>query len=143
MSCDCRDYQKSKVYRWERQLAHGKWVEYNDLQAYVNRIWEAEGLKWPPLVEALHKNDSHAGKADRHYVYFPKAGASEQTILHELGHSMTGTINEHTDGHGPAFVGVYMALLNRHLDVPLIQILYTADKDKVDFDIFAKAWCGK
>jgi len=141
MTC-CRDYQKSKVYAWENQFPNGEHLSHSDIPAYVKKVWEVAGLKWPPLVETLHGKDQHLGKANRHYVYFSKNGAAELTILHKLAHTMTSTIHNHTDAHGPQFVGVFMRLLVEHLNIPLPLLLFSAQKAGIDFDIYAQAWSG-
>ena len=138
-----RDSQKSKVYAWENSLNQGVHLPFGAITPYVARVWAGEQLQWPPLVEKLHKNNGHAGLGGRHRVSFPVSGASELTILHEVAHAMCATINGHSDAHGPTFVGVYIKLLEKHLSIPLPLLLYTAEKFKVKYDLFAKPWCGK
>ena len=36
-------------------------------------------------------------------------------LLHELAHAMTSTQDGQSDGHGPGFMGIYVALLARYL----------------------------
>jgi len=143
MTCYCRDYQKSRVYVWENQFSPGNHIPFPNIAPYVREVWEIAGLKWPPLVEILNARDKSLGKGNRHYVYFPEEGATQLTILHELAHTMTHTIHGHGDAHGPQFVGVYLKLLHRHLDIPLPLLLFTLNKENVDFEIQAKPWSGK
>ncbi len=139
-----RDYQKTKVYRWENKLPTGEWLTFDEIEAYVLTVWEKEGLQWPPFVQKMHKNEkTNAGSATRCHMHFPEEGADEQTILHELAHVMTATAHGHCDGHGPMFVGVYMRLLCEHLATPLFQTMYTAQAAGIDYDLHAKVWIGK
>lgn len=138
-----RDFQKSKVYAWENKLFQGVHIPFDKIAAFVAKIWAGERLEWPPLVAELHKNNGHAGTGARDQVSFPKEGASELTIIHEVTHAMLATIDGHTDGHGPQFVGLYMRLLDKHLNIPLPLLLYTAERFKLKYDLFAKPWCGK
>ena len=39
------------------------------------------------------------------------------------------------DGHGPNFVGVYINLVNKHLNVPLPLLHYTAREAGVRFEV--------
>lgn len=143
-----RDVQKSRVYKWEDALPSGRLVPFAEIDEYVRKIWAAEGLIGPPLVDKLHTNDRHQGKATRGMVWFQAHGCTERIILHELAHSMTATEHptkrrEACDRHGPLFVGVYMWLMEKHLNIPLALSWYTATRSKVKFEMFAKPWRGK
>ncbi len=140
----CRDSQKQRVYDWENNLPQGEHVAFADIPAYVNRVWKEEGLNWPPLVETLAPQDKkHDGTANRGVLSFRKNGVKELTVLHEIAHAMTMTIDDCSDSHGPAYVGVYMKLLANHLCIPLPLLLYTATKWGVKFDITTMPWSGK
>lgn len=135
-----RDFQRERVYRWQRNFPQGKWLKFEDIPEYVNRVWMLEGLEHPPLVYELHPNDRHGGKGNRMGLWFPKHGACKRTVLHEIAHSMTGNIEGTTDRHGPQFVGVFIKLLDRHMCIPSTALWYKAEVDKVKFDMFAKPW---
>lgn len=49
-------------------------------------------------------------------------------ILHEMAHALTCG-----DGHGPNFVGVYMQLVERWLNIPQALLHYTAREAGVKF----------
>lgn len=134
MSC-CKDYQKSKVYCWERlHMREGQWLEFAEIEEYVHKVWKALDLKYPPLVEKLHANDKNLGKGNRSMVAFPATGASQATILHELAHALTCTVAGSTDKHGPEFVGIYMKLAAQHLGESLFKLWYTAEASGVAFN---------
>lgn len=133
----CRDFQRSRVYAWEFEaIPAGRMIAFEEIQGYVNRVWAAEGLKFPPIVRPMPKQVTRwAGKGNRESVWFPEKGALERTILHELAHSMTCTIDGGAfDLHGPEFVGQYMKLAAAHLSgVSIFALWFTAQRDGVAF----------
>ena len=139
MEVPMRDYQRELVYRWENTLPTGKSLPFELIKPYVHKVWHDMGLKYPPLVQPLPKNTTtKLGDANRNVVRFPVNGATEQTILHELAHSMT----THTDGighqHNGVFVGVYMTLMEKYLNVPALLMFASAKAHGVNFEPFAK-----
>jgi hypothetical protein len=138
-----RDVQRQKVYDWERGVVKPrcpKQVAFKDAQMVVDGVWLAEGLLNPPKVEPLSRATKRAAAmGNRLSVWLnPDEPTPTWVILHEIAHALTMTHEGHTDQHGPAFVGVYMNLLVKYLDVPLPLLLYAAQKDGVKFDLFAK-----
>ena len=130
------DYQRSKVYHWERVLPNGKHLSYAEIAPFVARIWAAGGREYPPLVKPMPKQTRRwAGDATRSVLRFPDTGACERIVLHEIAHAMTATVNGDGNDHGPIFVAVYMKLLAKHLNQELTSLWYTATKDGVDFDM--------
>lgn len=51
-------------------------------------------------------------------------------ILHEMAHALT-----FGDGHGPNFVGVYINLVEKYLNIPLAFLHYTANVSNVKFKV--------
>lgn len=138
-----RDYQRQRVYDWEDQHIRPKdrsVIPYSQAQAMVNYIWEQEGLLFPPTVREMPKQNRTAeAKANRSNVWVKPEGIASWVLLHEIAHSLTtDTFDEESQRHGPAFVGVYMRLLEKHIRIPLSLLMYTAKQDKVDFNITAK-----
>jgi hypothetical protein len=123
------DYQKSKVYRWERNEIHDQSrVAIADAQVIVNHVWQSEGLQYPPKVVPIHVNTTKAaGKADRMSIY----------LLHEIAHSMTMTISGDCMWHNGWWLGVYIKLLDKYLKMPLIVSLYTLKRDGIDVNVNA------
>ena len=134
MSC-CKDYQKSKVYCWERlHMREGQWLEFAEIEPYVHAVWKALGLKYPPLVENFHAIYIYLVLVYRLTSALPATGASHATILHELAHALTCTVAGSTDKHGPEFVGIYMKLAAQHLGESLFKLWYTAEASGVAFN---------
>lgn len=130
------DYQKSKVYRWESSFNVGGWVPYDMAQSVINYIWADYGLSYPPKVQTLSRNANVEGKANRTVVYL-QPNNTMLTILHELAHSMTSDLYGESDLHGPRFVGVYMKLLHKYLNIDLFEMLKQAAIHKIDVDYTA------
>lgn len=138
-----RDYQRSRVYSWDwnhvSKLDKSQ-LSFDQAKMMVTAIWMSEGLINPPDVLEMPKQERKAfAKANRNSVFFP----TDKTIptwivLHELAHSLTNTVDGNGDRHGADFVGVYMKLLVKYLKMPLPLLMFTAQKEKVDFNIGAK-----
>jgi len=81
----------------------------------VDAIWADMELRYPPAVTRLapHATTTIAS-ANRLSLWLP-----EQTpawcLLHEIAHAMSTSVDGHSDGHGPVFVGLYIRLLVRYL----------------------------
>jgi hypothetical protein len=135
-----RDYQREKVYDWERQhVKNGKRIGFKDIQKYVNRIWAEMGLKYPPKVDRLPKQAiKREGDATRTKVRFHET-ATEATILHELAHSMTANINGLSHQHNEYFVGLYMVLLEKFLNINMLYLWYTADMCRIKYIKYMEA----
>ena len=138
-----RDYQKSKVYRWEEKIVgprDTKTISLDVAKVVVNYVWEKAGLKYPPIVEQLPAQTTRiAGCANRAKIQLlPKIHT--WIVLHEIAHSMNSSNlnDEFGDRHGPNFVGIYMKLLAEHNIAPLPLLMFTAKEASVDFDLSAK-----
>ncbi len=115
------DPQKQRLYAWEdREVAprDQSRVAYAQLQALVDHVWAAEGLRWPPQVRPLPKQARRTvARATRLAIEAP-AELPSWVLLHELAHAMSSTAEERSDGHGPIFVGLYLKLLVDHARLP-------------------------
>ncbi len=133
-----RDYQKRNVYKWENEVVgprcHGR-VRFENAQAFVDGIWLAEGLLYPPRVELAHENSKH-WSGSRTNLELTKITPA-WVIIHELAHTLTMSL-EDSDGHGPDYVGNYIRLLDKYMGVPLALSLYTLDLAKIKVNIWAK-----
>lgn len=136
-----REYQQTKCYKWE----HGLTLKNNPsfplekIQEKVNEIWAAMGLIGPPEVQALPINTKWLGTGTRMVVKFRKNHPTTlDTILHELAHAMCGSINGAGHKHDEHFVGVYMELMIKFMDIDRFYLWFTADKAKLQYEKFAK-----
>lgn len=114
------DLQRQKVYNWEREFVSPKDTNsllLDKVQMIVNYVWQNEGLEYPPIVEPLPKRYIKvAGDATRTTVRF-KEKTHTWIVLHELAHSMTSTVEGESNQHGALFVGIYVQLLSRYLNM--------------------------
>ncbi len=111
------DAAARRLYAWEDQVVaplDRSRVPFARLQALVDHVWAAEGLRWPPRVRPLSRRArATVARATRVAIEAPPELPS-WVLLHELAHAMTSTPEGETEGHGPLFVGVYVGLLVRH-----------------------------
>jgi hypothetical protein len=73
--------------------------------------------------------------ANRLRIRIPRHGIKTTVLLHEIAHSMTGSVDEPSD-HGPAFVGTFMSLVCHHIRTfSLPQLMDTARSEGIDFNL--------
>lgn len=133
------DYQRQRVYNWQdRYLNDRSVVPIDQAQNLVNYLWAEFGLKYPPLVEPIHVNTKRwAGTANRNVICLQPTVAT-RTIVHEVAHSMTMTLDGDSCGHGPFFMGVYAKLLDHTRIMSIPEALYTCKLAGVDINIMAQ-----
>lgn len=138
-----RDYQKTKVYRWEDRIVgprDTKSITIEVAKVIVVYVWDRAGLKYPPKVELLPaQTTTKAGCATRAKIQL-LPNIRTWIVLHEVAHSMNSTNDTESVGdlHGPNYVGLYMKLLAEHDIVPLPLLMYTATEAKIDFNFEAR-----
>ena len=139
-----RDTQKGKVYKWEKEVCpkyDRSSVSFDEIPAIVNHVWSEMGLEYPPVVLSMPKQNRKAlAKGDRNNVLFDEDSSYPTwIILHELAHSMTISREfQKNERHGPNFVGVYMKLLEKFLNIPMIILMGSANLHGVKFNFDAK-----
>lgn len=147
LSCRSKvsDFQKEKVYKWEREFVFPQIkrdrIPYEQVQSIVNHIWASEGLANPPMVRTMDrwKHSTAEARANRLSQWYGPYTCTA-TILHETAHSLTGDCEEDTDHHGPTFVGTVMQLYSTYLNIPLPVLWHTAKLAGVKFDMYPKRW---
>lgn len=101
-------------------------VPFASAQAMVGAIWADMGLHYPPAVEPLPAQATATlARANRLSVMLPPRTPA-WCLLHELAHAMTSTAEGQSDGHGPAFMGVYIRLLARYLRLDSADLVRSA-----------------
>jgi len=137
-----RDYQRSKVYAWEKQYVspfdHSK-VNLYTAKSIVDYIWQGENLKFPPRVLPIADQSKKTGQANRSFIWL-QPSVPTWVVIHEVAHSMNSTNDGDTvgDHHGPDYVGIYMKLLTKYLGLSLPVLMFTARKDNLDFNLAAQ-----
>jgi hypothetical protein len=111
------DSAARRLYAWEDRVVaphDTALVPFSQLQALVDHVWTAEGLRFPPKLRPLPRQARRTvARATRLAIEAPPELPS-WVLLHELAHAMTSTAEGDSDGHGPLFVGLYLGLLVRH-----------------------------
>ena len=133
-----RDFQKSAVYNWEDSFHEGGIVNFEQAKVLVGYIWADMGYDSPPKVEAISPNSSFSGEANRLVIRF-RPTVTLKTVLHELAHSMTSEL-DYSDKHGPDFVGVYVKLLHKYMNVDLFEMIKTLAVSGVKMNYTAKPY---
>lgn len=113
-----RDGQRGRVYAWEDRVVAPRdpsQVPFAAAQGMVDAIWSEMGLRYPPRVERLPAQARcRLADANRLTLRLPALTPS-WCLLHEIAHAMTTTHDGRSDGHGAAFMGIYVQLLARYL----------------------------
>ena len=138
-----RDYQRSAVYAWEQEHIAPKdksSVDLDTARAIVQYIWKGEGIQYPPQVKYLATQSRKGGQANRSNIWLPPKSPT-WVIIHEIAHSMNDSNDQiealDADGHGPNYMGIYMKLLAKHLNISLPLMMFTAKQSKLDFNLAA------
>ncbi len=133
----CSVAEANRLYAWEdREVAprDRSRVPFPRLQALVDHVWAAEGLRFPPRVRPLPvQARKTVARATRLAIEAPPELPS-WVLLHELAHSMTSTAEGASDGHGPRFVGLYLRLLARHARMPEEELARSLRAEGIAFD---------
>lgn len=130
----CRDHQKSKAYSWEDQI-HNKdttIVPFDELQPLVDYVWKEAGFEYPPKIRKMPEQRTGAiADATRFDIRVHEdKGLKTTVLLHEIAHSMT-----RGESHGPRWVGCFMILLERHCRMNLLDLMISAKRSGVKFDL--------
>jgi hypothetical protein len=113
------DFQRARVYRWEgvhvlprspailplddcRELVHAAylWAERPPVDA----------KDWQPPIVTDGRGRRHAC-GSRQVIKLPRWARTRPVVLHECAHGLA------PDKHGPRFMGVYVALLERFMGI--------------------------
>lgn len=131
------DAAAQRLYAWEDAVVAPRdrsRVPFAQLQALVDHVWAAEGLRFPPRVRPLpHQARRTVARATRLAIEAP-AELPSWVLLHELAHAMTSTAEGGSDGHGPVFVGIYLRLLSRHGRMPFEELAASLTAAGIPFD---------
>jgi hypothetical protein len=111
------DPQATRLYAWEDACVaprDSSRVQFARMQALIDHVWQAEGLRWPPRLAPLPRQArTLQARASRTRIEAPESLPS-WILLHEIAHAMLTDIDGAGPGHGPAFVGLYVHLLVAH-----------------------------
>jgi len=139
-----RDFQRSKVYGWETKIISPldkSLIDYNDIQSIVDYIWKNEGYLYPPKVVPLAKQNKKAfAMGSRKKLYFiENKGCPTWVVLHEISHSISSRFEYFSDRHGSDFMGIYIKLVAKYLNISFVMLTYTAETAELKYNLSAKA----
>jgi hypothetical protein len=121
-----RDFQKSKVYRWEKQTlwydAHNWRLDtLDECHLLVEKIWLREGLRkpHPKLGDGRGRRTAVSLGGE---IKLPRYFRNAVVICHEIAHEMLpkGT------GHTEDFVSTFINVLHNNLDLPKDELVTSA-----------------
>jgi hypothetical protein len=132
-----RDQPRARrVYAWEDRvvapLDHSR-VPFAQMQALVDYVWAEAGLRWPPRVRRKRPSARVIATGSRLAIEAP-AELPSWVLLHEVAHAMTADHDGAGDGHGPAFMGVYVGLLVRHARLDRGHLAATLAEARIPWD---------
>lgn len=137
----CASAEANRVYAWEDRVVAPRdrsRVPFAQLQALVDHVWAAEGLRFPPRVRPLPAQARRTvARATRLAIEAPPELPS-WVLLHELAHALTSTAEDENDGHGARFVGLYLRLLGRYARMPEEELARSLRAAGVAFDPSAR-----
>ena len=133
----CASAEANRLYAWEDRVVAPRdrsRVPFARLQALVDHVWAAEGLRFPPRVRPLPRQArATVARATRLAIEAPPE-LSSWVLLHELAHAMTSTAEGGNDGHGARFAGLYLRLLVRHARMPEEELARSLRAAGIAFD---------
>jgi len=136
-----RDQPRARrVYAWEDRVVaplDRSRVPFAQMQALVDYVWAEAGLRWPPRVRRKRPSARIIATGSRLAIEAP-AELPSWVLLHEVAHAMTADHDGAGDGHGPAFMGIYVDLLVRHARLDRDQLAATLAAAGIPWDPAAK-----
>lgn len=123
-----RDFQRAKVYRWERAHVHTMLrpsplplAECSDLVREVFYWYEKPlvTLGWAPPQVTDGRGRRHAC-GSRDVIKLPRWARQRTIVLHECAHGMA------SDGHGPEFMARYIELLEEFASMDVTELVASA-----------------
>ena len=122
-----------RLYAWENRVVaplDRSVVPFEQMQAIVDHVWTAEGLRWPPRMRPRKATRATLATGSRLAIEAPESLPS-WILLHEIAHAMTSLADGRGAGHGPDFVGIYVQLLVRHCRLDQAMLADTLAQDGI------------
>tara|TARA_R100001129_G_scaffold113584_1_gene78355 strand:+ start:2998 stop:3513 length:516 start_codon:yes stop_codon:yes gene_type:complete len=147
-----RDYQRTKVYRWEREQPWASRKSYLTEQQVLDAVKKLDkNLPWVSFskngwskingqkrkTKVIFSNGRGTSNANTKRIKLKRDWAmTYDVLLHEYAHQLS------RDKHGPKFVSVYCCLLVAyHPDKPTFkELAKTLNEHNIDFDLFDRTW---
>lgn len=147
-----RDYQKQKLYRWERNEVDGfksdKVEDLGEANKYVKKIFNRYGMN--PASVKYHAGRTRTcsyfggGFQQLHEIRIGDWGFSKAVLIHESAHGFVYEMGYKgfVSSHGPLFVAVYIELLSEFLGYDKQDLIESAKERglKVIEDLDIEKW---
>jgi hypothetical protein len=114
-----RDYQRSKVYRWQQNIPRGKQLIQEQIEALVTEVYDDYGFpgQEPRIVVTRAKKSFSTYFSWKHEIRLAWGwGQRERVVLHELAHALLHTMKLDVPSHGKEFVALFIELCELYLD---------------------------
>jgi hypothetical protein len=133
-----RDYQRSKVYAWERKYVHKfdkTLLSEADVTDLVGFIWANEGRVHPPKV--IIESRMKGANANRMRVKFSPRATTMGIVCHEISHSLLNKLGEdYTEDvchqHDPYFVRKFVDILEKYMKFDPLYLRWSLNEMGVD-----------
>lgn len=113
-----RDYQKSKVYAFDREAEYEEYgsvfpqYSYDECVAFVKRVLDDYN---EPMVKVKDGRRTRIARGGKDLVNLPRWSRNPVIMLHELAHVLTiRWLGDNQIAHGPEYVGIYVTLLQKY-----------------------------
>jgi hypothetical protein len=143
-----RDFQRSKVYAWERQAAERFGFQFymprdgagvvtmDQVAAFVAKVWRSERgrygkAKWP-VPELADGGGTRRASGSSRRLNLPRWSRSPWVMCHEIAHGLD--MRSRRGWHGPRFVGVLIGLAARHCGQDADALVHLAEEMGVHVD---------
>lgn len=127
-----RDNQRSKVYKWERDLllpnSAQSTLTLKECQQLIKRVYKLYDKPAPRLADG---RGTRIARGSRRRISLPKWAREGWTVLHECAHGLTDWYAPRSAPHGPEFVAIFAELLNLIYGVSLFYLEGEAIKHRV------------
>ncbi len=111
-----RDFQRSRVYRWEREVLPNictPSMTLDDSRELVHTIWDAYAPDEVPSPQVSLGKSKRRSSGCRERIRLHPNHLNPIVTIHETAHALLGAAGSR-DGHGPLFVRLYLELLERY-----------------------------
>lgn len=119
---DPDEYQRQKLYRWERRFVDGFKVELNNkteegAEAFLKPVFDKFPFDAPAVKHHAGRDSTCSYHSFENEIRIGDWGYSKAVLIHEAAHAVVDKlgIEAFVSSHGPFFASVYVELLSRHL----------------------------
>jgi hypothetical protein len=135
-----RDFQRSKVYKWEQKLftKYGMFeskLEERQVILFISKVFLDEKKPSIPVYFKAGGSACYFSYAydDVSLTFTSSWGLNKIVLLHEISHYLVFLDKIEEGGHSEHFVGKYIYLLSKYLKIDKESLWSSAEKNKIKF----------